>query len=61
MESRLDDVFPTVEQYLDQKRKVLFSGTACQIAGLKNYLNKEYEHLYTVDVLCHGVPAPRIW
>ena len=61
VESRLDDVFPTVEQYLDQKRKVLFSGTACQIAGLKNYLNKEYEHLYTVDVLCHGVPAPRIW
>lgn len=40
---------------------VLFSGTGCQIAGLKSFLRKDYEMLYTVDVLCHGVPSPMVW
>jgi coenzyme F420-reducing hydrogenase beta subunit len=31
------------------------------VAGLKAYLGKEYENLYTVDVLCHGVPSPKVW
>lgn len=61
VQSRLGDAYPKVQQYLENNRKVLFSGTACQIAGLKNYLNKDYENLYTVDVLCHGVPSPKIW
>ena len=61
VQSRLEKVYPEVKQYLEIKRKVLFTGTACQIAGLKRYLNKEYENLYTVDVLCHGVPSPKIW
>ena len=61
VQSRLENVYPVVKQYLEIKRKVLFTGTACQIAGLKRYLNKEYENLYTVDVLCHGVPSPKIW
>ena len=39
----------------------MFSGTACQIAGLKKYIGREYENLYTVDVLCHGVPSLKIW
>ena len=61
VQSRLENVYPEVKQYLEKKRKVLFTGTACQIAGLKKYLNKEYENLYTVDVLCHGVPSPKLW
>lgn len=61
VESRLENVYPEARQYLEMKRIVLFTGTACQIAGLKKYLNKEYENLYTVDVLCHGVPSSKIW
>ena len=61
VQSRLENVYPEVKQYLEMKRIVLFTGTSCQIAGLKKYLNKEYEYLYTVDVLCHGVPSPKIW
>ncbi|MBP3253715.1 MAG: Coenzyme F420 hydrogenase/dehydrogenase, beta subunit C-terminal domain [Bacteroidales bacterium] len=40
---------------------VLYSGTGCQIAGLKGYLGKEYEHLITCDVVCHGVPSRKVW
>lgn len=36
---------------------VLYSGTPCQITGLKNYLNKDYENLLTVEIICHGVPS----
>lgn len=60
-QSRLGNVYPKIKRYLEMGRKVLFTGTACQIAGLKNYLNKPHENLYTVDVLCHGVPSPKIW
>lgn len=61
VQSRLGNAYPEVKQYLEMGRKVLFTGTACQIAGLKSYLNQPYENLYTVDVLCHGVPSPKIW
>ena len=40
---------------------VLYSGTGCQIAGLKSYLGKDFESLYTVEVACHGVPAPGLF
>lgn len=49
------------KEYLDAGRKVLFTGTPCQIAGLKKYLGKEYEGLLTVDTACHGVPGPGLW
>lgn len=42
-------------------RLVLFSGTPCQIAGLKSFLKKEYENLICVDFICHGVPSPALW
>ncbi len=50
-----------VEDFLAQGRLVLFSGTPCQIAGLKHYLLKPYSHLITVEVACHGVPSPAVW
>lgn len=37
-------------------KPVLFTGTPCQIAGLRNFLGKKYENLYTVDLICHGTP-----
>ena len=46
---------------MEEERKVLFTGTSCQIVGLKNYLRKDYEKLLAVDVVCHGVPSPKVW
>lgn len=53
--------FRKVAEFLKQKRMVCFSGTPCQIEGLKKYLNKEYENLVTVDVVCRAVPSPLIF
>lgn len=46
---------------LEKGRQVLFSGTPCQIAGLRNYLGKEYDNLLLVDIICHGTPSPALW
>ena len=59
--SDLEDTFKEAEQDLKDDKTVLFSGTPCQIAGLKAYLGKDYENLYTTDILCHGTPSPLIW
>lgn len=61
LQSRIENTYIIAKRELDAGKKVLYSGTECQIAGLKGYLNKEYENLYTVDVLCHGVPSPKLW
>lgn len=60
-QSVIGDCFSKAKEFLDSGRKVLFSGTPCQIAGLKNYLKKDYENLLTMDVVCHGVPSPMVW
>ena len=53
--------FHEAESFLKANRKVLCTGTPCQIAGLKKYLRKDYTNLITVDVSCHGVPSPKVW
>lgn len=53
--------FREAEMELKSGRKVLFSGTPCQCAGLKAFLGKEYENLLLVDVICHGVPSTKVW
>ena len=60
-QSELNNCFIDVQQRLKAKQKVMFVGTPCQIAGLKTFLKKEYEDLFTVDFVCHGVPAPSVW
>lgn len=50
-----------VRKLLLEGRKVLFTGTPCQIAGLKRYLGKEYENLFTIQLICHGVPSPLLF
>ena len=47
--------------FLENGRYVLFTGTPCQIEGLKSYLQKDYDKLYTQDIICHGVPSPKVW
>ena len=61
VQSRMEDNYVKAEAFLKQGRKVLFSGTPCQIVGLKRFLRKEYDNLLTVDFICHGVPSPGIW
>ena len=55
--SELGNIYVDVKEKLHENISVLFSGTPCQIMGLKGYLQKEYENLYTVEVVCHGVPS----
>lgn len=61
VQSYIGDSFLQAKQFLEEGREVLFSGTSCQIAGLKNFLQKFYKNLLTVDVVCHGVPSPKVW
>lgn len=61
LQSRIENTFSEAEIFLKQGRKVMFSGTPCQIAGLRKFLKKEYKDLLLVDVLCHGVPSPKVW
>lgn len=61
VQSNTYDSYVLAEQFLKTRRNVLFTGTACQISGLKRYLGKEYDELFTIDVLCHGVPSPLLW
>lgn len=42
-------------------KQVIFCGTPCQVAGLKNYLGTDYDNLLLVDLVCHGVPSPKLW
>ena len=60
VQSDIKDTYEQAKKLLENGKKVLYSGTPCQIAGLKNYLGKEYEKLILVDVLCHGVPSPAV-
>ena len=61
IQSKLGDTFRNVKVDLEEGRFVLFSGTSCQVAGLKAYLPKDYENLICVDIVCHGVPSTKVW
>ena len=61
LQSKIGYSFKLAKDFLDSGRKVLFSGTPCQIAGLQSYLMKPYDNLLTLDIICHGVPSPNVW
>ena len=61
IQSKLGDTFKNVKVDLDAQKSVLFSGTSCQVAGLKKYLGKKYSNLICVDIVCHGVPSAKVW
>lgn len=60
VQSSLDGSLIEVQEHLRAGCKVLFSGTPCQIAGLRVFLRKEYDHLLTIEVACHGAPSPKV-
>lgn len=53
--------FKRIREELKTGRMVLYSGMACQVEGLKSFLRKEYENLYTIDLICMGIPSPVVW
>ena len=62
VQSRIGDTFHQAEKFLKEGRKVMFTGTPCQIAALGLFLRKDYgDQLLKVDVVCHGVPSPLVW
>lgn len=61
VQSSIGESYRQVEAFLKSDRKVMFTGTPCQVAGLKRFLKKDYENLLTIDVICHGVPSPLVW
>lgn len=61
VQSNTGRTYEKAKELLEQGKWVLYSGTPCQIAGLKSFLGKEYDTLFCVDLVCHGVGAPGIW
>ncbi len=62
VQSDLTDIFRSVKKDLADGFPVLFSGTPCQTSGLHSFLGKkEWENLYLCDIVCHGVPSPKVW
>lgn len=61
LQARVGNTYQQVKTDLESRVAVLFSGTVCQVNGLKDFLGKDYENLYCVDVICHGVPSPKLW
>lgn len=61
VQSEIGETYSEAKAALKAGRTVYFSGTPCQVAGLKSYLRREYENLITQDVVCHSTPSPQIW
>lgn len=61
VQSIIGITYSEIEDSLKIGKTVLFSGTPCQVSGLLSFLGKEYENLFCVDVICHGVPSPMVW
>ena len=61
LQSDIGNIYQEVKKILDNDNYLLFSGTPCQVAGLKSFLRKTYEKLLTVDILCHGVPSQKVY
>ena len=53
--------FTEVEDSLKDGRRVLFTGTPCQVAGLKSFLGGEHDNLILAEIVCHGVPSRKVW
>ena len=60
VQSEIGDVFKSVKCDLISGKRVLFTGTPCQVAGLRSFLRKDYPELLTIDLVCHGVPSRKL-
>ena len=60
LQSDLGNIFTYIKENIKNK-KILFVGTPCQIAGLKSFIKQDYNNLYCIDLVCHGVPSPKLF
>ncbi len=60
-QAKVGDTFKNVKKDLNNGKRVLFSGTGCQINGLFMFLGRTYPNLFLLDIICHGVPSPKLW
>jgi coenzyme F420-reducing hydrogenase beta subunit len=61
VQSKIGNTYKKAKRFLDKGRIVLFSGTQCQIKGLNLFLNNTYNNLITSEIICHGVPSPKVF
>ena len=61
LQAKVGDTFRKVKVELQAGKLVLFTGTGCQVNGLKKFLGKDYNNLICMDVICHGAPSPALW
>ncbi len=61
LQSKVGDSYSKAKEFLDSGRPVLFTGTPCQVYGLRNYLGQQYENLLALDIVCHGVPSAAVF
>lgn len=61
LQSEIGLIFRTIKMRLENRKKVLFCGTPCQVSGLRKFLKKDYENLLTIDLACHGVPSNAVF
>ncbi len=61
VQSQMGSIYLEVKEKLNRGKIVYFSGTPCQVDGLIAFLGKEYDNLICQDIICHGVPSPKIW
>lgn len=61
VQSKLNGIYNLCKQDLEMGKKVLFTGTPCQIAALKTFLRKSFDNLICMDIICHGVPSRMVW
>lgn len=59
--SDTSEIFEKIKQLLSDNKNILFSGTPCQVDALYSYLGKRYDNLYTIDLICHGVPSKKMF
>jgi coenzyme F420-reducing hydrogenase beta subunit len=60
VQSRMSGIYTQVKKDLTSGKTVLFSGTSCQVASMRNFVGAQ-ERLFTVDLVCHGVPQDKIY
>ena len=61
LQSNINNTFKQIEKLLKSNKSVLFSGTPCQVAGLKSFLQHDYDNLLCIDLICHGVPSQQFF
>lgn len=59
VQSDMGDIFHEIKTRLSKGQEIIFTGTGCQIAGLRNFLGNDSLGLYCIEIICHGVPSPK--